>query len=177
MNIGDFSVTDRALEQARDAQSKRSSRSRGVDEEQRAPITTRANVWEENPDEYDFPGIDTPTENPNLLPKDLQTREKGLADVNPKASGRQPPDAAQIPSDEAEMSFLQSRDVTLTPEEAYEGKYTEHGSDYMGRRPSSQSLSEDAFQGLASGPEADLSFVEAERERTQENDPDSLFDL
>jgi hypothetical protein len=163
MDIGDFSVLDRAIEAARDKQAERSSRSRGVDEEQRAPITTRANVWAENPDEYDFPGIDTPTENPRLLPKDLESREQGIADLTPQAAGRQGGGAEQIPSDEADRSMLASSDVTLGPNEAFEGEKTEYG--FGVRRPSSTRLTEDAYQNLASGAEADMNFIEAEESR------------
>lgn len=43
-----------------------------ADKGKRAPITTDLERWKANKDELDFPGVDTPTDNPDLKAKDMQ---------------------------------------------------------------------------------------------------------
>lgn len=45
---------------ASDAHRERSRRARASDESQRATLTTDFETWAADPDEYDFPGVDTP---------------------------------------------------------------------------------------------------------------------
>jgi hypothetical protein len=123
-DIGDFTVSDFALNFARDKQATRSEEARALDEEKRAPVTTDAGEWAQNPSQLDFPGIDTPTENPHLLPKDLMDPAK--TDVSAKAKGKS--ERGDLPKPErntdapiTETARLSSQDISLSPEEAFEG--------------------------------------------------------
>lgn len=125
-NIGDFSVVDRALGLARETQEERSETAREVDEEKRAPITTKYPLWSENPSEYDFPGIDTPSENPSVLPKDYKKSGRDNFDLTAKAQAKS--ERGKVPSEErnttapvTETSELAATDISLAPEEAFEG--------------------------------------------------------
>lgn len=40
------------------------------DKGKRAPITTDLDQWKSNKDEFDFPGIDTPSRDPDVMEKD-----------------------------------------------------------------------------------------------------------
>lgn len=57
-------------------QTERSDRARGVDEEYNAPVTTDFEKWKENPNRFDFPGVDT-------IPDDR--RQKRAADFAAEA--------------------------------------------------------------------------------------------
>lgn len=161
MNIGDFSVSDFALGFARDKQAERSDRARGVDEEERAPITTDAGAWAENPNRLDFPGVDTPAENPSVLPKDLKHPAK--TDVAPKAKdesrrGAIPSPERNTDAPEPETARLAATDISLAPEEAFEGVAT--GSQKRSNRV-------DRSRQFAGDAEADIAFDQAERERLE----------
>lgn len=63
---GDFLVPKEDLEKAEDAFEERSPRSRSADKATRAPITTDGEVYERLGGRVvDYPGVDTPTENPS----------------------------------------------------------------------------------------------------------------
>jgi NAD-dependent DNA ligase len=73
-DVGDFRVDLENQDKVRsthNARSQRSDKARRVDERNRAPITTDVEKWRESPDEFDFPGVDTPTSDPDLKEKDL----------------------------------------------------------------------------------------------------------
>lgn len=131
MDIGDFTVSDFGLEFARDKQESRSKESRSQDRNKRAPITTDAGAWADNPDELDYPGIDTPSENPDVLPKDLMHPAKTdvAADARGETGGT---GVDQIPSGEAERSRLAATDISLAPGEAFEGVATVSRGDELG---------------------------------------------
>jgi hypothetical protein len=62
---GDFRVPQDDLERAEDAFQERNEYSKGFDKALRAPITTNVEVYENvNGRGLDFPGVDTPTEDP-----------------------------------------------------------------------------------------------------------------
>lgn len=48
------------FKKVRERNQERSARARKLDNSFRAEITTDVETWSENPDEYDFPGVDTP---------------------------------------------------------------------------------------------------------------------
>ena len=74
--FGDFIVSTRSFEDAREENRERNIEERAADSGKRAPITTSFAKWRANKDELDFPGVDTPTDEPKLLPKDLKTDRK-----------------------------------------------------------------------------------------------------
>jgi hypothetical protein len=71
VEIGDL---DKA--RARNGRPTRTSDAVRADERQRAPITTDLEKWKNNKSEFDFPGVDTPTQKPKVLPKDYKKGEK-----------------------------------------------------------------------------------------------------
>jgi len=61
------------------------SRNRGIgrsqnaaiaDKNKRAPVTTDFERWKSNKGELDFPGVDTPTDSPDVRPKDLKQEQR-----------------------------------------------------------------------------------------------------
>lgn len=73
LTVGEFEVSSSAQEEAREAYSERSPESRQVDSRRRAPVTTDVDRYESRPGELDFPGIDTPSESPQVKTKDRGT--------------------------------------------------------------------------------------------------------
>jgi hypothetical protein len=49
----------------------RTQEAAAADKGKRAPITTDLEEWKENKDEFDFAGVDTPTEDPEIMEKDI----------------------------------------------------------------------------------------------------------
>jgi hypothetical protein len=47
-----------------------------ADKNKRAPVTTDFERWKSNKGELDFPGVDTPTESPDVRPKDLKQEQR-----------------------------------------------------------------------------------------------------
>lgn len=79
---GDFMVSFSELDKARarnDAQS-RSEEAVRQDDQKRAPVTTDYDKWKDNKAAWDFPGVDTPTQEPDLLPKDLKAGNPNTTD-------------------------------------------------------------------------------------------------
>jgi hypothetical protein len=102
---GDFWVEFSEMDKARarnDARS-RSEQAVQVDERRRAPVTTDYDKWKDNPGRWDFPGVDTPTQDPNLRPKDLRAGNPDTAEFDEK--GRAEYD------DDADPSYPQKRDA------------------------------------------------------------------
>jgi len=76
--VGDFTVGIADLDKARARNDARSRSPEAVrqDERRRAPITTDLERWKNNKSGLDFPGVDTPTQEPDLLPKDLKQSQQ-----------------------------------------------------------------------------------------------------
>lgn len=74
LNIGGFEVEEDKYEQAQERNAERSPRARDVDKQKRAPVTTNYDQWADNPRFFDFPGIDTPTDDPQRKDSDLPFR-------------------------------------------------------------------------------------------------------
>jgi len=164
--FGDFTVADAALDFASEQNSERSEAAREADRAKRAPVTTDANAWASDKSGLDFPGVDTPTDEPSVLPKDLM--QSNQPDRTAQSRGDTPPGfegvspASNTDAPDAELSRLASEDVSLAPEEAFEGV----GSGTQEPGPTSTG----GLRGvLAGNEEADTAFDSAERER--------LFDL
>jgi hypothetical protein len=71
---GDFWVEFSDMDKARARNDPRSRSEEAVrtDERKRAPITTDLEQWKQAPGEWDYPGVDTPTQDPKVLPKDFK---------------------------------------------------------------------------------------------------------
>jgi hypothetical protein len=151
---GDFMVGFSELDKARarnDVQS-RSEEAVRQDDQKRAPVTTNYDKWKQSPGQWDFPGVDTPTQEPNLLPKDLKAGNPDTTDFDARdereqerkqqsfpqkknaASGKsnfilQTEDERIPASDETAEArgidefgvFAEARDVSLSPDEAFQG--------------------------------------------------------
>lgn len=70
MPIGDFNVFDDDFQEAQQIHQQRSSRERRQDNSKRARVTEDFGLWQSDPDSFDFPGVDTPSDNPRIAPKD-----------------------------------------------------------------------------------------------------------
>jgi len=98
-----------------------------ADKSKRAPVTTDLERWKENKGELDFPGVDTPSDDPQVLPKDLRQEQRPATTdpPDPPQTRTQPPETpstekgTQAP--EPLTSGLFTQDVSLSPEEAFEG--------------------------------------------------------
>jgi len=187
---GDFWVEYTEMDKARarnDTQS-RSEEAVRTDDRKRAPVTTDYEKWKKNPGVWDFPGVDTPTNEPNLLPKDVKKGDPNTADFDESGEAefdeeeQDPfPRVVDSPSGieilETGDDRVPATDVTrsvpnpdtfapgVAPED-FEEDEPEPGPDVMGPEPSSQRLPETARQNLASGESADISFVQAEQSRS-----------
>jgi hypothetical protein len=77
--VGDFKVGlgDKDSVDARHTTRTRGDNAIRTDNRRRAPITTDKETWKENPGRYDYPGVDTPTDQPRLRRMDL---ERGTVD-------------------------------------------------------------------------------------------------
>lgn len=191
---GDFMVGFGDLDTARarnDARS-RSKEAVRVDEQRRAPITTDVDTWKENPGEFDFPGVDTPTQEPKVLPKDHKKgaefttanftesgnlegdtgeSETDLPVKKPSASGKEGfildtgTDRILASEVAAKIPDLPGAAPGLAQEDLEKNPDTP--SQTMGKRPSFTRLPEGERKNLASDLEADLAFDAAERDRLQ----------
>jgi len=47
-----------------------------ADKGKRAPVTTDLERWKDNKGKLDYPGVDTPTDDPQVLPKDLRQEQR-----------------------------------------------------------------------------------------------------
>jgi len=171
---GDFTSASRAAEFAQEQHDERSEKAQRVDERNRAPVTTDASRWADNPEALDFPGVDTPTSDPKLLPKDQ--KNKARTDVAAKAKGEAqrvtPQPARNSSAPETEVSGLFGTDVSLSVEEAFEDvgdKTVELGERALNAaRPPESALQEqqEAAAGAASDFEQFGETVASELEET-----------
>lgn len=181
--VGDFQVDLAKQDSAEAKHDFRSQNARRTDRNERAPITTDLDKWKENKAAFDFPGVDTPASNPEVRPKDFtrggpfETSEQASESATETKSGPQSWPDKEDPMQHTGMNFAGEQDTGLSPRD-YETEVETPGKDIMGRKPSSAFLSEPAFQGLASGEAADMSFVEAEKKRTkEEKDLTNMMDV
>jgi ribosomal protein S13 len=110
-----------------------------ADKAKRAPVTTDYEKWKNNKGKYDFPGVDTPTTDPQVLPKDLRqeqrpnTTDPDTADVTPAASVQETPSNERNTTAPDPFALdLGQQDVSLAPEEAFEGVATESYDGFSG---------------------------------------------
>jgi len=125
--VGDFLInSNQNVTQAQAAHRSRSDRAVRQDNRKRAAITTDTQTYVQNPGQYDYPGVDTPTEDPKALPKDYkrggepQTTE--VDEESEVAAGKQQSESLPTPSMFAPEPFaseFSERDVSLSPDEAF----------------------------------------------------------
>lgn len=118
-NIGDFSVGAYQQRLARDQQDTRSPEARAQDAEKRAPVTTNFAAWADDPDHLDFPGIDTPSESPHVLPKD-QMDPVPTTPTRAARNDKPSQPLEQAPAASKEMDLVRN-DVPASPEEVFGG--------------------------------------------------------
>jgi len=120
----------------------RSQEAAAADKGKRAPVTTDYERWKKNKGELDFPGADTPTDDPNVLPKDLRQRQQPATTDPEDRSDRRKRRANNMAApgqgvlldevaeaginsfdiaDESVTAAAADRDVSLGPEEALYG--------------------------------------------------------
>lgn len=125
---GDFRVSEITETNAERLHAQRSEAARKIDEQRRAPVTTNIGRWRDNKDDLDYPGVDTPREDPVVLPKDLKQSERPT--TTGRASGEQPMEViANEPFEVSEngatppvfRTELANTDVSLAPDEAFGG--------------------------------------------------------
>jgi hypothetical protein len=75
---GDFRVDRQLYSEGREMHNERSARAQDVDEQRRARVTTDFSKWANNMDEFDYPGIDTPSK---TKPR-RQDKDRGFVDNN-----------------------------------------------------------------------------------------------
>lgn len=119
VNRGDFAVSDFEAEFAEDKQDARSDRSKDVDAQKRAPVTTNAQAWASDMDDLDFPGVDTPRADPNVLPKDLM--DPAPTNLTARAGDDVPAETREVSAAELERQALSKQDISLAPDEAFKG--------------------------------------------------------
>lgn len=73
---GDFMVDKGSLERARESFEEREPASRARDRALRGPIVEDVAFWEENQRIVDYPGVDTPTDEPRHTPYDFPRPEQ-----------------------------------------------------------------------------------------------------
>ena len=138
MPVGDFQLDLRDQDSAEAKHDFRSQTARRTDRNERAPITTDLDKWKENKAKYDYPGVDTPTEEPGVLPKDFE--RGGPFETSEQASETFASESADIPVDPVprteevmEREQLASMDISANPGEVFEGKHSQSAiNDGMG---------------------------------------------
>jgi len=187
-----FSQTDGRLEgsgedfgRLTERHENRSERAQSVDEQRSAKVTRNPIQWTNNPDKYDFPGIDT------IEPQDLHEQRSEAAQtldeqqIAPTAETKQqwaqnpgrydwpgvdrpeqygPTGDTPLPAAERDRPE-ESRGPEVADSPAAELPAFDRESRRDGPRPSSARLSQSAFSDLASDEEADMAFTQAEEGR------------
>lgn len=169
---GDFAVSEFEAEFVEDKQEARSGRSKDVDAQKRAPVTTNAQAWASDMDDLDFPGVDTPKENPNVLPKDLM--DPNPTNLTARASDDVPAETREVSAAELERQDLSRRDISLAPDEAFRGVGSTSSREMGGFNPTTgreeapvnETTPPDIERGEtpADAPQDDLGFFYAENE-------------
>lgn len=97
---GDFLVTEQDAERAEDAfEADLSRRRRLLDKASREPVPADVNRWERRKGMFDFPGVDTPTDEPRFgmtdfpLPRNRQQLVSGELEPSPGRIGLEEQDS------------------------------------------------------------------------------------
>jgi hypothetical protein len=129
--VGEFRVEagDQDKARARNDTFSRSKEAIRQDDQKRAPITTDVERWKNNKSGLDFPGVDTPTQDPKVLPKDLkQKQQPRTTEPDAQSQAKQsggfdafPEAAAGGSMEDAFMAEMAGRDVPASPDEVTRG--------------------------------------------------------
>jgi len=80
VSAGDFDVGQSAFEKAKSAHESRPEINQRRDEQRRARVTTDFDTWNSDKNSFDYPGVDTPTDRPEVQEKDKSFIDDGLFD-------------------------------------------------------------------------------------------------
>jgi hypothetical protein len=152
----------------------RSQEAAAADKGKRAPVTTDYERWKKNKGELDFPGADTPTDDPQVLPKDLRQKQRP-ATTDPPDPPTPRRDDTRSATGALTSSFGVSPEVQESdPTRSFEDELIDPGERRAagGRRGN---VPQGFVDNLAAGRDADLAFTEAESERG--GDDRQEFDL
>jgi hypothetical protein len=142
----------------------RSQEAAAADKGKRAPVTTDYERWKKNKGELDFPGADTPTDDPQVLPKDLRQKQRPATTDPPERPTPRRDDTGSA-AGPLSRSLGVSPGVTDTdPTRSFQDELVEPGERRAagGRRGN---VPQGFVDNLASGREADMAFTEAESRR------------
>jgi hypothetical protein len=142
----------------------RSQEAAAADKGKRAPVTTDYERWKKNKGELDFPGADTPTDDPQVLPKDLQQEQRPATTDPPD-----PPEPRRDETGSAVGALSSSLGVSPAvqdsdPTRSFEDELIDPGARRAagGRRGN---VPQGFVDNLAAGRDADIAFTEAESGR------------
>jgi hypothetical protein len=142
----------------------RSQEAAAADKGKRAPVTTDYERWKKNKGELDFPGADTPTDDPQVLPKDLRQKQRPATTDPPD-----PPTPRRDDTGSATGALTSSFGVSPEVQESDPTRSFEDELIDPGERRAAGGRRGNVPQGfvdnLAAGRDADLAFTEAESER------------
>ena len=142
----------------------RSQEAAAADKGKRAPVTTDYERWKKNKGELDFPGADTPTDDPQVLPKDLRQKQRPATTDPPDPPAPRRDDTGSA-TGALTSSFGVSPEVQESdPTRSFEDELIDPGERRAagGRRGN---VPQGFVDNLAAGRDADLAFTEAESER------------
>ena len=162
-----------------------------ADKAKRAPVTTDVERWKENKGELDFPGVDTPTDDPQVLPKDLRQEQRPATtepDDPPEETSRTI-DRGNVFQNTTKTEGV-ARGVDITPNRGLEPRETEGVTGLSGKERDEfggagftsaggarrGNVPQGFVDNLASGRNADLAFTEAEQDRGEPADPFDVSD-
>jgi hypothetical protein len=159
----------------------RSQNAAVADKGKRAPVTTDVERWKDNKGELDFPGVDTPTDDPQVLPKDLRQEQRPATTDPPERQATATSrtfDRGRVFSNTTKTESVE-RGVSPEPNQGLQPVETAGvtgTSGFEGDKMGGEGLTDaggarsgNVPQGfvdnLASGREADRAFTEAESGR------------
>ena len=146
----------------------RSQEAAAADKGKRAPVTTDYERWKDNKGELDFPGVDTPTAEPTVKPKDLRQKQRpATTDPPDPPTPRVNPDTGlgEGISDTFAVGAGVSPEVQDSdPTRSFEDELIDPGERRAagGRRGN---VPQGFVDNLASGRDADIAFTSAESDR------------
>lgn len=160
-----------------------------ADKGKRAPVTTDLERWKDNKGELDYPGVDTPTDDPQVLPKDLRQKQRPATTDPPErqaTASTRTFDRGRVFSNTTKTESVE-RGVSPEPNQGLQPVETAGvtgTSGFEGDKMGGEGLTDaggarsgNVPQGfvdnLAAGRDADLAFTKAESER----DDGDLFQL
>jgi hypothetical protein len=142
----------------------RSQEAAAADKGKRAPVTTDYERWKENKGELDFPGADTPTDDPKVKPKDLRQKQRPATTDPPDPPDPRQDDTGSLMGALTSGFGVSPRVQESDPTRSFEDELIEPGERRAagGRRGN---VPQGFVDNLAAGRDADLAFTEAESER------------